>query len=405
MHRVSILLAFVMSVSVLCLSQSRPSGGGGGGTNTGGTTGNTTTTTTTTTTSPNPRPNIPNPNDFPSMDANRPIYLRGKVILDQGGEVAEPVAIQRVCGATVRREGYSDMHGNFSIMVGDTSVLQDASEAGYANVMSSRQRPVTTRQLWGCEIRAMLPGYSSTAISLAGRDFGDMSSLGNIVLHRLGGGGEGNSISVTSLKAPDKAKNEYRKALESYEKQKFEDADKHLAKALEIYPQYASAWELRGREQQHQKMDADAIKSYEAAISADDKFVQPYIRLASVYSAKGDWSSVVKYTERAIQLDPSSYPDAYLLNGAAHYNLKQFDEAERSATKAVNLDREHRFPRSELLLGSLFQMRGNPEAAATHFRAFLKLEPNAPEAGKINDFLTKYDQQTASAKPVEPAKP
>jgi tetratricopeptide (TPR) repeat protein len=330
------------------------------------------------------------------METNRPIYLRGKVILDHGGQLSEPVPIQRVCGSTAHREGYTDSHGNFSILVGDNTNFQDASESGS---FGNRPANISSRQLWNCEIRAVLPGYSSSSISLAGRDFNDMAAIGNIVLSKAGGG-EGNSISVTSLKAPDKAKNEYQKALDSYEQKKYADADKHLAKALTVYPQYASAWELRGRAQQRQQQDAEAVKSYQAAIAADEKFVSPYIRLAALISVKSDWAEVLRLTDRALQLDPLNYPDAWFLNGAAHYNLKQYPEAERAAAKAVTLDKEHRFPRAELLMASLFQMKGNNAAAAEHFRIFVKLEPQSPETQRVNDFLAKYDQQTASAKPA-----
>ena len=399
MGRFKVSLLLVLFVSLLQTSswtQTRPPSG-----STGGTTTQPTNNPAPSNAPSNPRPNNTTPST--TLDANRPIYLRGKVVLDHGGQLSEPVPIQRVCGATAHREGYTDSSGNFSILVGDNSNFQDASEGG---AFTGRPTNISTAQLWNCEIRAMLPGYASSVISLAGRDFSDMSSIGNIVLSKIGGG-EGNSISVTSLRAPDKAKNEYQKALESYDRKKYSDVEKHLAKALDLYPQYATAWELRGREQQHQQQDAEAIKSYESAIAADDKFVGPYVKLAALKSAKGDWAEVLRLTDRAVQLDPTNYPDAWLLNGAAHYNLKQFPEAERATIKAVNLDKEHRFPRAELLMGSLFQMKGNNAAAAEHYRNFVKLEPQSPEAQKLNDFLAKYDQQTASAKPTSanPVKP
>ncbi len=388
-------LVLTLAISLLPLNlaaQAKPSGGTGGTTG-GGTTAPAPSTGSTGTTAP--RPTIPNPT-APNFDIMRPIFLRGKVVMDQGASITEPVPIQRVCNGIPHREGYTDSEGNFSIQVGDNSTFQDASESGS---FSMRPQNITARQLWNCELRAILPGYSSTVISLAGRDFTDMSSVGNIVLHRVGGG-EGNSISVTSLKAPDKAKREYQKALQSFEQKKYSDAEKHLAKAVEVYPQYATAWDLRGRVSQFQHQDEEAIKAYDAAIAADDKLVAPYIRLAAMYSTKGDWQQVLRLTDKATQLDPSSYPDAWLLRGAAQYNLKQYADAERSAVKAIDLDREHRFPRSELLMASLLQMKQNYVGAAEHFRAFLKLEPKAPEAAQINSFLAKYDQQTASVKPA-----
>ena len=390
---VSRALVLTLAVSLLPLSlQGQKTTGGTGSTGTGTTgTGSTTTTTT-----PTPRPSIPSTTS-PNIDFNRPIFLRGKVVLDQGMQITEPIPIQRVCNGQARREGYTDSEGNFSIQVGDSSNFQDASESGAFG--GTRTTQITSRQLWNCDLRAVLPGYTSSSISLAGRDFNDMSSVGNIVLHRIGGS-EGNSISVTSLKAPDKAKREYQKALENYDEKKYSDVEKHVAKAVELYPQYAVAWELRGKAQMMRHQDDEAIKSYEAAIAADDKLVGPYIRLASVYSMQSKWKDVLRLADRATSLDPLNYPDAWLLRGAAEYNLKQFPDAERSTVKAIDLDKEHRFPRAELLMGSLMQIKQNYVGAAEHFRAFLKYEPNAPEAAQISSFLAKFDQQSASAKPV-----
>jgi len=388
----SVVVTLAFSLIPFSLLAQKPTGGGSGTP-----TGTTTTTTNTPTAPTTPRPSIPTTTNS-NMDFNRPIFLRGKVVMDQGMQITEPIPIQRVCNGQARREGYTDSQGNFSIQVGDNSNFQDASESGSA-FGGMRPAQVNTRQLWNCELRAVMPGYSSSIISLAGRDFNDMGSVGNIVLHRIGGA-EGNSISVTSLKAPDKAKREYQKALENYDDKKFSDAEKHVAKAVELYPQYATAWELRGKVQMMQHQDEEAVKSYEAAIAADDKLVSPYIRLAAVYSIQSNWKEVLRLTDRATSLDPFNYPDAWLLKGAAEYNLKQFPDAERSTVKALNLDKEHHFPRAELLMGSLLQMKQNYVGAAEHFRAFLKYEPKAPEAAQISSFLAKYDAQTASAMPA-----
>jgi tetratricopeptide (TPR) repeat protein len=363
-------------------SQGKPTGGGGGGGGTGAPSR----------TGPSKPtiPSLPTMNPIPEM--NRPIYLTGKVVLDRGSELPEPVPIQRVCGSTVRREGYTDMHGGFSILLGDTTTFQDASESGS---MAGRKPSFNRAQLWGCEIRAMLAGYTSSSISLAGRDLNDTSSIGTIVLQKIGGV-EGNSISVISLKAPDKARREYEKGMESFDKKKYPDAEKHLAIAVGLYPQYASAWDLRGREQLQQQQVDEAFKSFEAAITADEKYVPPYIRLAAMQAGKNNWQEVVRLTNRAVQLDPQSYPDAYFLNGAAQYNLHKFAEAERSAMKAVELDKEHRFPRAEFLLGNILQLKGDSAGAVLHLQAYLRLDPNSADGPAIQTYIAKQEQKASA---------
>lgn len=390
----SVLVGTSLVITAWGQSGGKPSGGGG---NTGSTGGSTSTTT-----RPLP-PRTSIPNTFPdSGEIPRPIYLTGKVVSSQGQPLSEPVPIQRVCGTTARREGYTDTHGNFSIMIGDgsTNAFQDASETG----VIGRRQSVTPRQLWGCEIRAMMPGYSSTVIQLAGRDFSDSSSIGTIVLQKLGVT-EGDSISVISLKAPDKARREYERGLDSYQKRKFSDAEKHFAKAVEEYPQYASAWDARGKNQLAEQHVEEASKSFQAAIAADQKYVPPYVRLAMLEAGKSNWNEALRLSSRAIELDPLSYADAYFLKGASQFNLHNLPEAERSGLKAAEIDKEHRFPRIELLLGTIYRAKGDNTAAVQHFKSYVQLDPTSADLPAIQDFIAKTDGQNASAAGAPVPKP
>jgi tetratricopeptide (TPR) repeat protein len=385
---------FALSGCMILFAASLVAQGRPGGTSGGGSTGGNTPTTGRGTTTP---PTTRMPSTMPTDEPTRPIFLTGKVVLTNGGVVPGPVAIQRVCGSTVQREAYSDARGNFSLTLGDNNfTFQDASESAPSRPRSA-MGGLSRRQLWGCEIRASLAGYTSSVITLAGRDLNEMGDIGTLVLTKIGGV-EGNSISVVSLRAPDKARKEYEKALEDYQKKKYADAEKRLAKAVAIYPQYATAWELRGREQIRQKQMDEARKSFQAAITADEKFVPPYIQLAVIEAGQPNWEEALRWIGKALQLDPSSYPDAHFINAVAHFNLSHYPEAERSAIKATELDKEHRFPRADLLLGNLFQMRGDHEAAALRFQQYLKYEPDSPEAARIQTYLATIQQQKAAAK-------
>jgi tetratricopeptide (TPR) repeat protein len=95
--------------------------------------------------------------------------------------------------------------------------------------------------LIGCELRADLPGYSSSSIKLDGHLPSDSPAVGTIILSRLANV-EGLSVSATSLKAPADAQKAYDRDLESLHKGKIPDAEKDFEKAVAIYPQYANAW-------------------------------------------------------------------------------------------------------------------------------------------------------------------
>src|SRR5712671_6481305 len=99
----------------------------------------------------------------------RPIFVSGKVLLEGGGVLPEPVPIERVCSGTVRREGYADIKGQFVFQMGQNLTFQDASENDARITPGSQSRSGSNRgqrplDLTGCELRAVLAGYQSSSV-------------------------------------------------------------------------------------------------------------------------------------------------------------------------------------------------------------------------------------------------
>src|SRR5882724_2385947 len=132
---------------------------------------------------PNPNdPNNPNNQNNRFPDQQRPIFISGKVMLDDGNPPGDSVVIERVCNGNPRAEGYTDSKGRFSFQLGQNQgVMQDASmgSAGVGGIGgygtqggtfgndrtgggfggASRGGGFSERDLMGCEIRAALPGF------------------------------------------------------------------------------------------------------------------------------------------------------------------------------------------------------------------------------------------------------
>jgi hypothetical protein len=339
------------------------------------------------------------PSEMPT-ETNRPVSINGKVVLEDGTPAGEPVEVQRVCGNIVQGQAYSDSRGNFTILMDDKSnpAFQSASEGGGATQLGaqigSHTSQTTRTQLWGCDIRAQLPGYTAGLVSLAGRDFSTPVNLNPIVLHRVGNAA-GNSISATAALAPANARKEFDKARDDFSKKKFADADKHLAKAVEFYPNYASALDLRGREQRAQKLDAEAEKSFLAALKADEKYIPPYLHLAALNATRANWAEVLRLSNRAIELDPANYTEPYYYKTVAHLMLKQVPEAKQSVAKVLEMDNEHRFNRAELIMGNILRSEGDIAGASVHYRNYVKLEPKSPDAPNIQEYLASLDKKGA----------
>jgi Tfp pilus assembly protein PilF len=367
------------------------------------------------------RPSVPVnvPSTRSSPAPSQPIFITGKVLLDNGMPPSEPVPIERVCNGSVRREGYTDSKGHFSFMIGDPSeamVVGDASEdatlpmpgrsaGGLGQTpnlsgpgMNSRNIQSLEQQLWACELRASLPGYTSSILQLAGHHALDDPDVGRIVLKHIGNV-EGDTISATSLAAPGNARKELAKAREIGAK-KPEEAEKHLRKAVEVYPQYAAAWLLLGKLQSQRGALADARTSYQQAVTADAKFVQPYVELAYLSAMQQQWQEVAQYAEQAIRLDPVDNYLPYYLDAVANIRLKRIDDAQRSANKAEQIDREHHEPRIALVQANLCAMKRDYVSAASHLRDYLTVAPNAPDATQVKSELARLEQLTAAATPA-----
>ncbi|MBI1792014.1 MAG: hypothetical protein HYR60_31185, partial [Acidobacteria bacterium] len=141
---------------------------------------------------------------FPDQSTQRPVFLSGKVMLEDGTAPPEPVTIERVCNGRPIPEGYTDSKGRFSFELGrNQSLMQDAAygsatddpfsqSPGLGNqTRASSTRPgmggasLGGRDLMGCELRAVLPGFRSEVVNLSGRRMFDNPDVGTIILRRL----------------------------------------------------------------------------------------------------------------------------------------------------------------------------------------------------------------------------
>lgn len=330
-----------------------------------------------------------------------PVYLTGKVTLEDGSPPPDLVTIERVCNAVTHNAGYADAHGNFSIELGnEQGVFQDATDGVGAGTRggggsAGRTTTATERMLQNCELRGKLTGYRSQSIMLAGRRVMDDPNVGTILLHKEGPS-EGNMVSATSLNAPKSAQRLYDKGVELAKKEKFGDAIASFQKAIEAYPAYAAAWTELGRVMVAGGQIAEGRFAFESAIKLDPKFVNPYLELSLVAYTAQQWPELSGLTARAMRLDPFDFPQLFLLNGVAHYELRETDAAERSVKEAERLDTQHRFPETAHLHGLIFAQRGEYATACDLLRTYLKTVPNADDAGTVRGQLAQYEKARAT---------
>jgi tetratricopeptide (TPR) repeat protein len=325
-------------------------------------------------------------------------FVSGKVVLEDGAELTEPAVIQTICRGRRHSETYTDAHGNFNFRFGDLSQAATASiaDATTSNVVD-RSGPQSTPNLQECQLQAELAGYSSQPIELSSRmSLTNTIDVGRMPLHRLGKV-DGTSVSVTSYLAPPAAKKAYAKALDQEKKGKWDEAQKSLEKAVQIYPKYATAWFQLGGLQLRNQDTQSAKHSFEQSVAADPKYVNPYDGLAQIAMLGRDWPAVVEITGKLIALNPVNFPDAYYDSAVANYYLKKFDDAEKEALQGIRMDEAHQIPRFQYLLGMILLQKQNYQAAAEHMQQFLALARQPDEIDLAKKGLAEIEKISASA--------
>ncbi|MGA7234905.1 MAG: tetratricopeptide repeat protein [Bryobacteraceae bacterium] len=388
----------------------KPGGAGSVGTGAGaGTTTGTTGTRTPTTNPTNPTTGTPSNNTSPTITS--PVFLSGHVAVDDGSPLPGPVTIERVCNGVTHTEGYTDTKGNFGIQLGnEQGVFQDATDGvggggmngmsgtsgGHSGITSGANMGQSSQErlLSNCELRGRLGGYRSQSIILAGRRAMDDPDVGTLLLHRETAG-EGSTISITTLQAPKDARKAFEKGLEYMKKSKYAEARTEFEKAVQIDQKFAAAWCELGKMQAGAEDFDMARGSFRMAIQSDAKFPVPYMELSRIAVEQKKWQEVSDLTATAIKLDAFDYPQAFLFNAAAHYNLRETDAAEKSVKEADRLDSRHQYPQIAHLYGLILAQKQDYTGAVTHLRDYLTQFPGASDAAAVRTELQKLDQVLA----------
>jgi tetratricopeptide (TPR) repeat protein len=371
--------------------------------NTGTSSGNSSASSSRTTTT-QPKVTLPQPAPTDTRSIMNPpdlVFISGNVMLDDGSIPPYGTTIERYCGGSIIRETTVDLTGHFSFQVGDKNrigqVFPDASQSVGQDPLyrdSAESIPEDTKafadllsyaeasRLFGCELKAQLPGYQSTKVSLTGGMLKGLVDVGTILLSpntRV----RGRSVSATNLLAPKAARKALENAVKAFEEGGFDAVEKFIKKAIEIYPQYAEAWVALGDVYEEQNLNKESLDAYNKAIELDRLYLGPYIGLSRLAAKEKKWQDVVDYTDQVLNLDPIDVPEGYFLNALAYYNLNKLDRAEKSALRGRQMDLGNRIPRINLILANILVRKNDNAGAVAALKAYLKAAPNAPDSSFV----------------------
>jgi tetratricopeptide (TPR) repeat protein len=341
------------------------------------------------------------------------MFLRGRVATADGTPVPNDALVERICNAGVRQQVHVTSFGDFSMQLGsrNDSYLDASGERPSQAAVTSQnsEMGLPRRELANCDLRASVSGFSSSSIPLVDLE-GSLGSVdvGAIVVQRRGKI-EGLTLNASPYQAPKAARKAYEKGLEAEKKGKLPEAQKYFGKAVELYPKYAYAWFQLGMVLQKERQKDAASAAFTKATTIDTKFLPPYLSLAVMANDTENWTTVLKFTDHILAVDPLNhiagyvwdldalnYSDAYFYNALANYKLNKFEEAEKSGRKAELVDLPTRFPQLHLLLADLYARKKNYGMAIAQLQSYLELTPYAKDTDQVRTRLVKYQELNAS---------
>lgn len=292
----------------------------------------------------------------------------GLVVLADGSAPMELVEIYGGCGGIQKLIAIADSKGRISF---NPSVLTgDAIKAK------------------ACTVHASLDGYLSETKAVTDTNLKSGGKLGKIVLQPLSSSVDG-LISRADGEANKAQRTMYEKALDEAAKQDWANAIASLEKATSAYPGYSSAWLSLGILQQSRRDRAGAEKSFLEAARVDPRFALPLIQAAALEALQGDWQATLAHSQKAIDINPAAFPQAYSLNALANISLQNADAAEKSAREGLRLDTEHQYLELEYALGIVLYSKNDNEGAAKHLQAYVDESPEGSNAAAARNELAQ----------------
>lgn len=328
------------------------------------------------------------------------ISLSGRVLLADGKIPTQTVQIETICGGRRNTQGRTKSDGAFQFTLGNdpTASLSSARDSGPvgvgsdsfgragAGVMDSRGHV----DLSNCEVRAVLPGYTSSVIQLGRRSAFESPEIGDIILTPYGKGGDP-TVSPTTGQAPNEAKKAFEKGLKETrgDKPKWDRAAKELSKAVELFPAFAEAWYELGEVRLRQEDVEKAREAFQRSIEADANFQKPYPPLSLIELKQGNKEEAARLADKAVSLNPG-LTEAHFYAAMAHFMLGNLDRAGEAALIVKKQRCEQRYPRVLVILGDYFAQKQDFPASAQHYRLYVELEPGSPMAEQVRKRLEEW---------------
>jgi len=242
---------------------------------------------------------------FVSFSVHAQQVMRGKVVTADGAPPPQRALIERVCaGGSPIQEAVAGKQGEF-----------------FWRLPNMTQGVSGSSMLVRCYLRARVKDMMSDYLDLQdARIFANLQ-LPTMVLRRSGDRTEGPKLSPAALKAWDAA-------VKAYRASEWPEAERLAREVARMSPQFAAAWNAAGLAANEQKKFAEAREAFQRAAAADPATLAYKARLGRAEISLQLWADAAKTAEAVIQADEThQLAEAELNLGIARYMLNDAEAA------------------------------------------------------------------------------
>ncbi len=190
-------------------------------------------------------------------------------------------------------------------------------------------------------------------------------------------------VSAKQLGVPAKARERLAAAQESFRKLKIDEAEREIDGALRADPTYAQAFAMRAFIRLAQKDANGAAEAARRAVSLDAEDPESFIALAMSYNSLREFQEAENTAWRALSLRPDSWQGRLEL-AKAWYGQNRFVVALREMDELIQ-----DFPDVHLVRANVLTRLNREQEAAGEFERFLQQAPEDPRGEQVRRIVAR----------------
>ena len=209
----------------------------------------------------------------------------------------------------------------------------------------------------------------------------------------------GATVSVSTLRVPDKARDQVAKAVEHYKKSDWAGVTKYLDAALRIAPEYPAALSFRGYvEMMTNKYDA-AEADLRHALQLDPKYGPAYLHLGSLLNHSGRYDEALMNLEKEEQFQPGTWEVSFE-EAKSWLGKHDYAHALEAVNRSASLGGDKIGPAIHFVRADALYGLKQYELANAEVQIFLLAQPT----GALSDMARELAQKIHNRQPAEVAK-